>query len=64
MFLACLPIAAMATGLIVYVRALELSNGTGAGTIARLEARRAEESGMLLCILSSPWVALIAIMTP
>jgi|SoiMethySBSTD1v2_1073268.scaffolds.fasta_scaffold152872_1 hypothetical protein len=61
MFLAYVPVVAMATGLIAYARALELANGTGAGPTARYEAERAAESGALLSILTVPWLVTAAI---
>ena len=51
----------MATGLLVYARAVELANGTGAGTIARYEAERAAGFAALLCVLTAPWLVIAAI---
>ena len=64
MWLACLPVVAMATGLVVCVRGLELADGTRLGTIARLEAERAAESGALLSVLTAPWLLLAAVLIP
>ena len=61
MFFACVPLVAMATGLLVYARAVELANGTGAGTIARYEAERAAGFAALLCVLTAPWLVIAAI---
>jgi hypothetical protein len=50
----------MMTGLIVQQRALQLVDGTGEGTIARFEAQRAAEAGLLIMILTMPWLFLAA----
>ena len=51
----------MALGMIAWHRALLMSAGTLPGTIAYLEAERAAGFAALLCILTAPWLVIVAI---
>jgi hypothetical protein len=51
----------MITGLLARWRAMELSIGTGEGTIARLEAERAAGFATLLIILTLPWLIIVGL---
>jgi len=51
----------MITGLLARWRAMELSIGTGEGTIARLEAERAAGFATLLIILTLPWLTIVGL---
>jgi len=50
----------MMTGLVVHQRASMMVDGTAYGTIARFEAQRAAETGLLITILTGPWLLLAA----
>ena len=63
MSLATFTVFMMTLGLIVRERGLRMVEGTGYGTIARFEATRAAEFGLLLCILTAPWLVIAAIWT-
>jgi len=54
--LATLTTCLMMTGLLARGRAMELSMGTGYGTIARYEADRAACFATLMMILTAPWL--------
>ena len=51
----------MALGLISWYRALIMSAGTLQGTVAHMEAERAVGFAMLLCVLTAPWLVIVAI---
>lgn len=61
MSLATFATCLMTIGLMARWRALELSNGTIDGTIARFEADRAVAFGTLLIILTTPWLIIAGI---
>jgi hypothetical protein len=52
----------MALGLIVHARNLQMAEGTLYGTIAWDESTRAAEFGLLIMILTTPWLILAAIL--
>jgi hypothetical protein len=56
--LAALTVCLMVTGLLARERSLQMSAGTGYGTIARFEAERAAGVGTLLMILTAPWLVI------
>jgi hypothetical protein len=51
----------MTIGLIVHVRNLQMAEGTWYGTVAWYEFTRAAEFGLLITILTAPWLILAAI---
>ena len=63
MFLAYVPVVAMATGLLVHARSLQMAEcSTLCGTIAWHDAQRASEFGLLITILTAPWLILAALL--
>ena len=52
----------MSIGLIVHVRNLQMAEGTLRGTIAWQESTRAAEFGLLITILTAPWLILAAVL--
>lgn len=50
----------MMIGLIVHQRASMRVDCTGHGTIARFEAQQAAEAGLLIIVLTAPWLLLAA----
>ena len=60
MLLAKFMIVLMMTGLIIQQRGLQMAEGTGYGTIARFEALRAAQAGLLIMILTMPWLLIAA----
>ena len=61
MSVAMLPFTLMSLGLIAQQRAMLMSTGTMPNTIAYLEAERAAGFAALLCILTAPWLVIVAI---
>lgn len=62
MFFAYVPLVAMATGLLVHARSLQMAEGTLRGTIAWHESTCAAEFGLLITILTAPWLILAALL--
>jgi hypothetical protein len=62
MFLAYVPVVAMATGLLVHARNLQMAECALYGTTARYETERASEFGLLITILTAPWLTLTAVL--
>jgi hypothetical protein len=60
--LANFAVLMMALGLIVHARNLQMAEGTLCGTIAWDESTRAAEFGLLIMILTAPWLILTAIL--
>lgn len=60
MSLATFTVLMMSLGMIVQERGRQMADGTMYGTIASLEAQRATEFGLLICILTAPWLILAA----
>ena len=58
MFLTYVPVAAVAMGLFVHARNLQMAEGASSGTNAWHEAQRASEFGLLITILTAPWLIL------
>jgi len=52
----------MTLGLIVHERNRRMAEGTLYGTIAYYEATRAAEFGLLICVLTAPWLVAAAIL--
>jgi len=52
----------MATGLLVHARSLQMAEGTLRGTIAWHESTCAAEFGLLITILTAPWLILAALL--
>jgi hypothetical protein len=52
----------MTIGLMVHVRNLQKAEGTGYGAIARCEFTRAAAFGLLITILTAPWLILAAVL--
>jgi hypothetical protein len=61
-FLANFTASMMAIGLIVHVRNLQMVEDTWYGTVAWYEFTRAAEFGLLITILTMPWLILAAIL--
>ena len=62
MSLATFTVFMMTLGLIVHVRSLQIAEDTLYGTIAWYEAQRASELGLLITILTAPWLMLAAVL--
>ena len=56
------PAVAMATGLMVYARSLQMAKATLSGTIAWHELTRAADFGLFITILAAPWFVLSAVL--
>ena len=62
MFFDYVPVVAMATGLLVHARNLQMAECALYGTIARHETERASEFGLLITILTAPWLVLAVVL--
>ena len=62
MFLTYVPVAAMAMGLFVHARNLQMAECTLCRTIAWHESTRAAEFGLLITVLAAPWLIRTAIL--
>ena len=61
MLLTAFAILLMSIGLVVHERARQLAADAKYVTIASFEVERAAEFGLLVSILTAPWLAIVAI---